>query len=252
MILLRILLSNDDGIDADGIKMLATALGHSHEIITAAPMRQQSGMAHALSVNVRIKVAERADFPAASAYAIDGTPTDCVKLYLEAIADVMPDVVISGINHGANLGTDVLYSGTVGAAMEGYLHGISSIAVSLPSDSEITMDEAACAFADMLPRLINDAMPKRPFFYNVNFPDSFNGHRPQIVFTRVGNRDYKNAFQRHVEPDGSVWYIMKGEIYDEGNTSATDVYASGQGLVSVTPLMTDLTDIAALDFMLAR
>ena len=211
-------------------------------------------MAHALTVHKKIEVARYAPLEKTygiEALSIDGTPTDCIKLYLEALsAEHKPDLVISGINHGANLGTDVLYSGTVGAAMEGYLHGITSLAVSLDLHSEIPYDTAAKIVADHLARFFQQE--KQPFFYNLNFPKEFSANGPEFVFTKLGNRDYLNAFQRSAAPDGRIYYLMAGEIYDSNNSEATDIYAVGQGYVSITPLQTDLTDYLSLDARLKK
>ncbi len=251
---MRILLGNDDGIQSVGIEALVKALAPDHELIVAAPAKEQSGMAHALTVHKKIETAHYA--PLEEAYAIkalsiDGTPTDCIKLYLEALAgENKPDLVISGINHGANLGTDVLYSGTVGAAMEGYLHGITSLAVSLDLHSEIPYDTAAKIVAEHLKRFFQQE--RQPFFYNLNFPKKFLAKGPEFVFTKLGNRDYLNAFQRSTTPDGRVYYLMAGEIYDSNNSEATDIYAVGQGYISITPLQTDLTDYLALDARLRK
>lgn len=249
---MRILLSNDDGIEAEGIRALVAALAPDHELIVSAPMQQQSGMAHALTVGVPMEVAhDKAleDTYGITAIAVDGTPTDCVKLYLEALSGgKMPDLVISGINHGANLATDILYSGTVGAAMEGYLHDINAIAISLDSWSELSYDEVARIFARDLPDLIEG---ERHFFFNMNFPKFLKNKKAQYVFGRQGKRDYLNAFHKF-ERDGKIFYEMAGEIYDSDNGNATDIFAYDNGYISVTPLIVDLTDYQDLDKRLER
>ena len=205
-------------------------------------------MAHALTVRQKISVAHDPVLEEAygiTAFAIGGTPTDCVKLYLEALADgVKPDAVVSGINNGSNLGTDVLYSGTVGAALEGYLHGISSFAASLDYHSEIPYDEAAKLLMKQIAVYVAES--EEPILYNINFPKSWRGRRPQFVLTQLGNRDYKNAFCRY-EENGEVYYIMAGEIFDHSNGEATDIYAAEHSYVAVTPLHVDMTDYMALE-----
>ena len=254
---MRILISNDDGIQAEGIQALAAALAPHHSVVVAAPMHQQSGMAHALTVGHPMEVARDTALETRyrqyglEAYAIEGTPTDSVKLYLEAIAEVQPDVVLSGINHGANLATDITYSGTVGAAMEGYLHGIDAFAVSLDAQSELSYAETAEVFRTFMEREVAAREEAEPLFYNVNFPVRFAADGVQFVFGRQGRRDYKNAFQRH-EQDGKVFYTMAGEIYDTDKGEPTDIYATEQGYVAVTPLIIDATDYAALDNRLQR
>ena len=254
---MRILLSNDDGIEAKGIEALVKALYKEHEVIVSAPMYQQSGMAHALTVGKPMEVRHNERLEAAygiTAIAVDGTPTDSVKLYLEAVAgEAQPDLVVSGINHGANLATDVLYSGTVGAAMEGYLHDISSVALSLDVDSRLSYDEAAVIFAADLSKLTGQltSQTAKPIFYNVNFPKQLKDGRPQYVFGRQGKRDYLNAFERQ-EKDGRVFYTMAGEVYDSDKGSATDIYATEAGYIAVTPLIIDITDYVALDKRLEK
>lgn len=253
-IYLRILLSNDDGIEAEGIEALVRALHKDHEVIVAAPMHQQSGMAHALTVGAPIEAAENARLQkkyGIKALAIAGTPTDAVKIYLEALAgDAKPDLVVSGINHGANLATDILYSGTVGAAMEGYLHDISAIALSLEINSELSYDEAAAVFADDLPKLL-DHENKKLCFYNINFPKRLKDGQAQYVFGRQGKRDYINAFKKEMKA-GKTYYTIAGEIYDSDKGSATDIYATEAGFISVTPLIIDMSDYVALEDRLQK
>lgn len=250
---MRILLSNDDGIEAKGIEALVKALYKEHEVIVSAPMYQQSGMAHALTVGTPMEVKHNSRLEETygiTAIAVDGTPTDSVKIYLEAMAgDNKPDLVVSGINHGANLATDILYSGTVGAAMEGFLHDISAIALSLDIDSSLSYDEVAEIFAADLSKFFgqND----KPLFYNVNFPKKLKGNKPQYVFGRQGKRDYINAFNRE-EKDGHIFYTISGEIYDTDKGNATDLFAIESGYISITPLITDLTDYVKLDERLEK
>ena len=250
---MRILLSNDDGIEAEGLHALTEVLAKKHEIVICAPMREQSGMAHALNVRRPLEVVHRVDveerYGISGAWAIDGTPTDCVKIYLEAIAGVQQvDMVISGINHGANLATDVLYSGTVGAAMEGRLHEIRALAVSLDKDSEIPFSQAASITVDYIER--NLLHRHDIFFQNINFPKRLRRRRPEFIYTRLGKRDYINAFSQHTDEDGRTYYTVAGEIYDSDCSEATDIYAVESGYIAITPLQTELTDFMAMDYQL--
>jgi len=251
---LRILLSNDDGIKAAGIEALVRALHKEHEIIVSAPMKQQSGMSNALTIGTPIEVARDKMLEekyGIEAWAVGGTPADSAKLYIEAFMtkDRPVDLVVSGINHGANLATDIIYSGTVGAAMEGYFHDIPSFALSLDTASKLTYDEAAEIFARDLAKLMPDA--GKVFLYNVNFPLFLKDGLPQYVYGRQGKRDYLNAFTRE-ERDGKVYYTMAGEVYDSDKGSATDIYATEQGYISITPLVADMTDYVALDQQLEK
>ena len=251
---MRILLSNDDGIKAPGIEALVRALHKEHEVIVSAPMKQQSGMSNALTIGAPIEVARDKvleDKYGVEAWAVGGTPADSAKLYIEAFMtkERPVDLVVSGINHGANLATDIIYSGTVGAAMEGYFHDIPSFALSLDAASKLTYDEAAEIFA----RDLSNLMPGdgRTFLYNVNFPLFLKDGVPQYVYGRQGKRDYLNAFARE-ERDGKVYYTMAGEVYDSDKGSATDIYATEQGYISITPLVADMTDYVALDQRLEK
>lgn len=250
---MRILLTNDDGIKAAGIEALIKALYKEHEVIVAAPMEQQSGMSNALTIGKPIEVAKDEKLAAKygiEAWAIGGTPADCGKLYLEALTgEKHVDVVISGINHGANLATDIIYSGTVGAAMEGYFHDVPSFALSLDVDSQLTYDEVAEVFARDLPKFLMEA--EKTFLYNINFPHFFKDGVPQYIFGRQGRRDYLNAFVQEVR-DGKTYYTMGGDIYDSDKGNATDIFAMEQGYISVTPLVTDMTDYVELDKRLEK
>ena len=251
---MRILLSNDDGIKAAGIEALVRALHKEHEIIVSAPMKQQSGMSNALTIGTPIEVARDMVLEekyGIEAWAVGGTPADSAKLYIEAfmMKDRPVDLVVSGINHGANLATDIIYSGTVGAAMEGYFHDIPSFALSLDVASELTYNDVAAIFAQDLLKM----MPKdgKTFLYNVNFPLYLKDGIPQYVYGRQGKRDYLNAFTKK-EKNGKIYYTMAGEVYDSDKGSATDIYAAEQGYISITPLVADLTDYVELDRRLEK
>lgn len=246
---MRILLTNDDGMDAEGIEALIAELSPAHEVVIAAPDKEQSGMSHAITVGTRISAEHdtemEARFPV-TAFRIGGTPADCVKLYLEWLIEGgdMPDCVLSGINRGANLGTDVLYSGTVHAAMEAFLHGLPSLAISLDKHSEISYQEVA-QFMHQHFLQKNFWAEGQPCFLNVNFPRAYRNGQAHMHVTRLGNRNYSNDFQREVAKDGKVWYRMAGEIVDETHGTCYDIAAVKAGEISVTPLQTDLTDVAS-------
>lgn len=247
---MKILLSNDDGVNAEGIMALVRALSPNHQVTVCAPARQQSGMGHAITVFDDMVVEScphLLELGAEEAVSITGTPADCVKLYLEAIApgrgEDYPDLIISGINHGGNLGTDVLYSGTVGAALEGYMHGINTLAVSVVVDSSVSYDEAAMLTAEKIDTFI--AQEPSPFLLNINFPKEFVGGTPEWRWAALGHRDYLNAYTLH--KDGShTYYRLAGEICDGDNEPTTDIYAIHHGLISVTPLYDDLANVTAL------
>ena len=236
---MKILLTNDDGINGEGLWAMAKALSRRKifEIVIAAPMNEQSGMSHALTVGKKIEYRkfERENF---SAVAIDGTPTDCVKMYLESMNEGNKiDAVISGINDGANLATDVLYSGTVGAALEGYLHDIPALAVSRDRKSEIAFDTVA---EDTVQYFLTLIEHEKIFFHNLNFPKKYFNNFAKFKLTRLGKRDYINAFI-HTQENGKNFCEIKGEVFDSDSSEDTDIFAVNQGYVSVTPLHFDVT-----------
>ena len=230
---MKILISNDDGIDGAGIWAMADALKKDFEVAVVAPMRQQSGMSHALTLGRKLEY-KRLDNYDFEVWTVDGTPTDCVKFYLEAVdVDKKICAVISGINHGSNLATDVLYSGTVGAALEGALHHMPALAVSLDIKSEIPFEQAAFYAAKYFSTQIESG---KNFFDNLNFPKKFRADSAEFKNTRLGKRDYINAFVNHVDDEGKFFFEIQGEIFDIDDSEGTDIHAVNQGYVSVTPL----------------
>lgn len=235
---MKILATNDDGIEGAGIIALAKILSRSHEVTIAAPKREQSGMSHAFTVRREIEVL-KPKFPAEvkAAYAMDATPTDAVKIYLEAIATERPDLIVSGINDGANLATDVTYSGTVGAALEGFLHDIPVVALSRDKKSNIPFEEIAEKTIDFIKEIYKK---QKLFFLNVNFPKKFNDN-PKFKYCRLGKRDYINAFEKR-EKDGKIFFVVGGSPVDLDKSEGTDIFAVNEGNISVTPLLSDYTN----------
>ena len=240
---MNILLTNDDGINGAGLWALVNELkNRRHEVIIAAPMNQQSGMSHALSV---LRAVEYKRFDSdVEAWAFDGTPTDCVKIYLEGMTDKKFDAVISGINDGANLATDVLYSGTVGAALEGFLHAIPSLAVSRDKNSAIPFETCAAAAIDYLEKIL--AVKREAFLHNINFPKKFRADKIEFQSTRLGWRDYINAFTSRTDDAGRAYFHIGGTAYDSDAGEGTDIHATQNGFVSVTPLHCDAADYEAI------
>ena len=241
---MNILLTNDDGIHGEGLWAVARALkNRGFDVVIAAPMNQQSGMSHALSVlrEIEYKSFDNPDF---EAWTFNGTPTDCVKIYLEGMTDKKFDAVISGINDGANLATDILYSGTVGAALEGFLHSIPSLAVSRDKDSEISFDTVAQFTVDYLEKIF--AVKREPFLHNLNFPKKFRTDKAEFASTRPGQRDYINAFTSRTDHEGRAYFRIGGTIYDVDAGEGTDIHAVNCGYVSVTPLTSDTADYESI------
>ena len=238
---MRVLVSNDDGHDSPGIRALAAALEPIAEVWMVAPDREQSAASHSLSLYRPLRV-EQID---ERHYAVDGTPTDAVNLGINGIMKVKPDLVVSGINHGGNLGDDVTYSGTVSAAMEGTLLGIPSIAVSLVSRQASDFSVAA-AFAARLAEVVRGRGLPRDTLLNVNVPALSAAELRGYRITRQGKRRYGDAIVEQVDPRGRKYYWIGGDdlgfVPDEG----TDCTAVDGGYISVTPLHLDLTNYASM------
>lgn len=241
---MRILLSNDDGIQADGLNELRVSLQDQNEIYIVAPDRERSATGHKITVHRPLRVKEWS-YPGANTtgWAVDGTPADCVKLGLEALLPAPPDLVISGINFGPNLGTDVLYSGTVSAAVEGTINGIPSIAVSLASNEYHDFSYSGKLIKEIVSTMGKD-LPSRTLL-NINMPP---GAPRGIRVTRLGNRRYVNIFDKRTDPRGRTYFWMAGEPFDlDEDDPETDVRAVKEGYISITPVQFDLTDYSVLE-----
>ncbi|WP_028312855.1 5'/3'-nucleotidase SurE [Derxia gummosa] len=238
---MRILVSNDDGYSAPGIEALAVALGSFAEVTVVAPDRNRSGASHSLTLDRPLRLTEVGD----RRYHVDGTPTDCVHVALTGgLLVAAPDLVVSGINNGANLGDDTMYSGTVAAAMEAYLFGLPAIAFSLCTHDWAGLDRAAEAAAALVRQHVTRPLPA-PFLLSVNFPVSADPARCTV--TRLGKRHVSEPVIREYDVDGRVMFRIGavGNVRDAGPGS--DFHAVASGLVSVTPLHHDLTHTARLD-----
>ncbi len=235
----RILVTNDDGVFSEGIKLLAQALGELGEVTVVAPDREQSATGHSLTLNRPLRM-ERLD---RNWYAVDGTPTDCVNLgILSLMKEAPPDLVASGINFGLNLGDDVTYSGTVSATFEATLLGIPSVAFSQEVGEQFSFATAARfarAFAELLLR--EPDLP-RDLLLNVNVPA---GGVKGVAFTRLGKRVYQQSVVEKVDPRGRKYYWIAGTPVWQ-KEEGTDHAAISRGLVSITPLHLDLTDYRGL------
>ncbi|WP_031513980.1 5'/3'-nucleotidase SurE [Desulfofalx alkaliphila] len=236
---MRFLVSNDDGIYAPGIKALRKSLEEIGQVTVVAPDRERSATGHGITVFRPLR-AKPVKFKNSSAicYSVDGTPADCVKLGLEALVEETPDLVISGINLGPNLGTDVLYSGTVSAAYEGIINGIPAIAISLNTWSDPDFSYAAKFIKEYVPHVIKHKLPPGVLL-NINVPST---DPKGIRVTRLGNRRYIDVFDKRTDPRGRVYFWMAGEPenLDEDNPE-TDVNAVKEGYISVTPVQLDVT-----------
>ncbi|MFA7387316.1 MAG: 5'/3'-nucleotidase SurE [Thiohalobacteraceae bacterium] len=239
---MRILISNDDGYQAPGIRALAAALSAHGEITVVAPDRDRSGASNSLTLDSPIRVVALPD----GFIGVDGTPTDCVHLAITGLLEEEPDIVISGINAGANMGDDVLYSGTVAAAMEGRFLGLPAIAVSMASHRPQHYETAARVACELLLRLCRDPLPADTIL-NVNVPDLPYEGLAGFEATRLGHRHKAEPVIRAQDPRGRAIYWVGPAGAEQDAGPGTDFHAVRQGYVSITPIQVDLTRYDALN-----
>jgi 5'-nucleotidase len=232
----KILVSNDDGYLATGINVLADALAEIADVVVVAPDRNHSGASNSLTLHSPLRIHRVSP----DRYFVNGTPSDCVHLALSGFLDYEPDIVVSGINHGANLGDDVIYSGTVAAAMEGRFLGFPAIAVSLVGTTPTRFDTAAQVACDLIAKLQSDPLPS-DVILNVNVPNLPYEQLDGICAARLGFRHKAEPMIKTTDPrDRTIYWIgPAGPGQDSG--SGTDFAALASGAVAVTPLKVDLT-----------
>lgn len=236
-----ILVTNDDGIHSPGLRVLTDVLKELGRVVVVAPDRERSAISHALTLHSPLRATEYS----ADCWAVDGTPTDCVNLGIHGLLKAVPDLVVSGINQGANLGDDLTYSGTVAAAMEATLMGVPALAVSLAAERFATEDFLPGGqWAARLATMVGKHGLPADTFLNINIPA---GQPKGMKLTRQGKRRYTDAVVRNVDPRGRIYYwIGAGELLFH-DLEGTDVHAVERGWVSVTPLHLDLTNYAAFE-----
>jgi 5'-nucleotidase len=239
---MRILIANDDGYLAPGLAALVDACRDLGDIAVVAPEQNASGTSNSLTLHRPLSV-----FEAANGFQyVNGTPSDCVHVALTGLLPWRPDLVLSGINNGPNMGDDTLYSGTVAAAMEGFLFGVPSVAFSLGERGWVHLDAAARTARAIVQQLVADDLPGAPFLLSVNIPAREDADRLPRRLTRLGRRHASEPVIRQANPRGEpiYWIGSAGDARDAAE--GTDFHALAQGQVSITPLQVDLTDHAAL------
>jgi len=244
---MKILLSNDDGILANGIHALIESLSRCHDVYVVAPDRERSAAGHSLTLHTPLRVEEvDPKYGAKRCWITTGTPGDCVKLAINAILseDEKPDLVISGINHGPNLGADILYSGTVSCAMEGAMMGYQSIATSLASmRSEYEDFKVTAEFvAELVDKLDKYKIPEKTIL-NVNVPGLEKDDIAGIAVTELGSRMFTDEYEKRIDPRGKVYYWMAGELVTEPDDANTDISAVRNNLISITPITYEMTRV---------
>lgn len=235
-------ITNDDGINSPGLKALMQTLSSQAECVVIAPDRDNSAVSHSLTMNRPLRVTKLEE----RFYTLDGTPTDCVAIGLNKIIGKRPDLLVSGINPGPNIGDDISYSGTVSAAVEGTMYGIPSLAVSLAGEAPYDFTAAAELAGKLATRILRHGLPRNTLL-NANVPatDSIKG----IKITRQGRRLWENAIQETRDPWGRKHYWIGGGTPFPESGKDTDVYAVNNGYVSVTPIHLDLTNHQGVDHL---
>ena len=236
-----ILLSNDDGVHAEGVRALRRALSAFADVLMVAPEHEQSASSHRITLSAPLRHRDLGD----GMHAVDGTPADCiyVALNLRGLLPRRPDLVVSGINHGFNLGVDVIYSGTVAAAREGALRGIRAVAIS--ADPRADMGRVAAHCVTLVERALQLELSQGPtLLLNVNFPAS----EPRgALATRLGRRDYADVVEARTDPRGRSYYWIGGPVSTHDNVDGSDTTAVDNGYVSVTPLSLEMTQPAHME-----
>lgn len=243
---MNILISNDDGIFSGGIKALSEELSKKHNVYVVAPDRERSAASHSLTLTTPLRVEEMNDLDigAKKAWAVSGTPGDCVKIGINAILskNEQPDIVISGINHGPNLGYDVLYSGTVSAAVEAAMLGLPAIALSLVAMKSGYDDfKFASKFASALVDKLNNVIFPNKTILNVNIPNLEEENITGVAITELGGKIFTSDYEKRVDPRGQTYYWMAGVPAYEPQDAPTDLAAIRNNKISITPLCFDMT-----------
>jgi 5'-nucleotidase len=238
---LNILLTNDDGIQARGLTALRNCLAPLGRLFVVAPDREQSAASHALTLSRPLRIQRIGE----GLFSVDGTPTDCVLLAVNGLLPERPDLVVSGINHGPNLGGDVTYSGTVAGAFEGAMLGIPSIAVSLASRNDHHFEAAEELLPELVRATLRHGIPDRCVL-NVNFPPRSRSEIRGVKITRLGKRLYQDVMVERVDPRGKAYYWIGGAEPGWEPEENTDFAAVEAGMISVTPLILDFTDYRSI------
>lgn len=251
---MRILVSNDDGIAANGIRVLAKTLSQKHEVYVIAPDRERSAAGHSVTLHTPLRVDEIEDHSmgAKRVWVTNGTPGDCVKIGVSAIlpSSEKPDLIISGINHGPNLGADILYSGTVSCAMEGAMLKIPSIAVSLASmhPERDDFNFGAEFILSLVDKLKEFEFPPKSIL-NVNIPNLEADDVAGVAITELGRKMFTDTYEKRLDPRGKTYYWLAGELIDEPVDAPTDLAAIRNNKISITPVTYDMTSFSTISVL---
>ena len=236
----NILITNDDGIFSSGIFALWEVVNNISDVTVVAPKSQQSATSHALTLSKPLRITSIKRSDGFKGWGVTGTPTDCVKIGLKTIINKKPDLLISGINRGANVGNNIIYSGTVSAASEGVLNNIPSIAFSLNSFKSNYWECAKVVTLKLIEFVLNNKLPKG-ILLNINIPNCELNQLKGYLITEQGNQYFKDKFKKRIDPRDHDYYWMDGEIIDKDKNLRFDGYAISNNYVSITPLNFNLT-----------
>jgi 5'-nucleotidase len=239
---MKILLTNDDGANAPGLHALAEVMREEGRVVIVAPATQQSAVSHSITLHKPLRCASLADFPVdgVEAWSTNGTPTDAVLLGIHAILREKPDIVLSGINSGPNLGADVTYSGTVAGAMEGVVARVPSIAASMGAFESLTYRDCA-DFIRRIAKIVGSGVFPNDILLNINYPNLPRDKIQGVSITRLGLRWYDDVIHERVDPRGRKYYWITGKKVLFGRDPGTDAFELERGYISITPLTLDLT-----------
>lgn len=243
---MKILVTNDDGIAARGLQVLADVLKELGEVTIVAPAVERSATGHAITLYEPLRVEQVYIGDKFFGHSVTGTPADCVKIAVRAIMKEPPDMVFSGINPGTNIGTNVIYSGTVSAAIEGSIMGITSMAVSMTAEDNPNYDYAAKVALKLARMILENGLPP-DLLLNVNIPDLPPDKIEGIAITRQGKSKYREYFDKRVDPQKREYYWLGGEMINVEDGEDVDYTAIRKGYISVTPLQYDLTNYRLMD-----
>lgn len=243
-----ILVSNDDGIFAEGLNSLCRKLVDLFQVVVVAPDSERSNVGHAISLSVPLKV-EEVNLPSGiKGYSVSGMPADCIKIAVSNLLEKKPDLVISGINLGCNLGIDVLYSGTVSAATEAVILGIPAFAISLDSFENPDFSFAADFARKLIILMLENKTPEN-IVLNVNVPSTCNDEPKGVKIVPLSKARYRERYEKRINPRKKVYYWLTGEFMEETDGIESDTQALRNGYITITPLNIDLTDYRCIEYI---
>jgi 5'-nucleotidase len=245
---LKILVSNDDGIDSAGIFSLVEALKEIAEVTVVAPHKEQSAVGHAITMQTPLRVLEYQRNGKFFGYAIDGTPADCVKIGIRNLMETPPDLVVSGINHGSNTAINIIYSGTVSAAREAAIMDVPAIAISVTSHAVMDFTVAAKVAKLLSLQIVEKGLPKGTML-NVNVPNLPENEIAGILLTKQGKSKWDDIYDKRIDPYGRNYYWLTGNLFELDHDLEYDQAAIKKNYVSVSPIHFDLTDYQTFDKM---